>query len=268
MNDIELNNRIKKIDKEQILKLFEFNRKPELNNVIEKIKIESYSILTHNEKNIESYDLILIVNYNELTGYAFTSSRELKDRDLLTYQFCRFLSDEFKNLNEIILFNTFQDILKSTYEMFGFFCMNQYQLEELNNPLFILKNKKSVEQILTIEPVSFFKQIFNKKKTVENIEGIEKIYLFYDLNDNLFKVGNTKKTIEVRIKGVSEPTKKGKKPETYLISAWNASAKIEKEIHEEFKLKRKRGEWFDLNVRDLDKLNSNMKEYEMIKYYS
>lgn len=268
MSDIELNQRIKKINENEILKLFEFNKKPELNNVIEKIKRESYSILSHNEQNIESYDLLLIVNYNELTGYAFNSSRKLKDRDLLTYQFCRFLSEKFENLNEIILFNTFQDILKSTYEMFGFFCVNQYQIEKLNNPLFILKDKKSVEKILTIEPISFFKQIFDRKKTIENIDGIEKVYLIYDLNDNLFKIGNTKKTLEKRMKSISEPTKKGKKPEIYLISAWNASPEVEIKLHEEFKLSRKRGEWFDLNVRDLDKLNTNMNEYKMVKYYS
>tara|TARA_B100000929_G_scaffold155112_1_gene122878 strand:+ start:178 stop:891 length:714 start_codon:yes stop_codon:yes gene_type:complete len=216
VNTNELNKRIRKIDLEQVLKIFESNKKPELNNVIEKIRKESYSILAHDEKNIESYDLLLIVNYNELTGYALNSERKLKNRDIITYQFCRFLSEEFKNLNEIILFNTFQNLLKSTYEMFGFFCVNQYELKELNNPIFILKGKKAVEKVLTIEPISFFKLIFNKKSIIENEKGIEKIYLIYDLNDNLFKVGFTKKTIEERIKSISEPTIKGKKPDGYF----------------------------------------------------
>lgn len=265
MDTDELNNRIKKIDSEQILKLFELNKKPELNNVIEKIKKESYSILTHNEDNIEFYDLLLIVNYSELTGYALNSERNLKNRDIITYQFCRFLGEEFDNLNEIILFNTFQNLLKSTYEMYGFFCVNQYELKELNNPLFILKNKKSVEKVLTIEPISFFKLIFKKETTIENQTGIEKIYLIYDLNDNLFKIGFTKKTIEERLKGISEPTIKGKKPEIHLISAWNGSIEIEKELHKKFNSFRIRGEWFDLNVRDLEKLNEHMMKFERIK---
>lgn len=268
MNTNELSNRIQKIDSEGILKIFELNKKPELNNVIEKIRKESYSISTHNENNIEVYDLLLIVNYDELTGYTLKSERKLENRDIITYQFCKFLSEEFKNLNEIILFNTFQNLLKSTYEMFGFFCVNQYELKDLNNPVFILKNKKSVEKVLTIEPISFFKLNFKKEATIENQEGIEKIYLIYDLNDNLFKIGFTKKTLEKRIKGISEPTIKGKKPEIHLISAWKATIETEKELHKEFNLFRIRGEWFDLNIRDLEKLNKYMNKFEMIKYYS
>jgi len=40
-----------------------------------------------------------------------------------------------------------------------------------------------------------------------------------------------------------------------LISACNGSIKIERELYKKFNLFRTRGEWFDLNIRDLKKLN-------------
>ncbi|WP_187288265.1 GIY-YIG nuclease family protein [Zunongwangia profunda] len=54
-------------------------------------------------------------------------------------------------------------------------------------------------------------------------------------------------------------------PEIHLISAWNASMEIEKDLHKEFDLFRVRGEWFDLNIRDLERLNNYMLKFERIK---
>ncbi|ADF51852.1 putative helicase [Zunongwangia profunda SM-A87] len=40
---------------------------------------------------------------------------------------------------------------------------------------------------------------------------------------------------------------------------------IEKDLHKEFDLFRVRGEWFDLNIRDLERLNNYMLKFERIK---
>tara|TARA_R110002096_G_C14601496_1_gene722727 strand:+ start:112 stop:924 length:813 start_codon:yes stop_codon:yes gene_type:complete len=260
--------RIFKLTDDIILDIFKNNRKPELNNVIEGIRKESFQIFSTDEHSIEEYDLMLIVNYGVLEGYSLKSARKLKDRDLITYQFCRFLSENLPNQNEIILFNTFQNMLKSCYETFGILCIKEDEKSLFENSVVISKNKKSIENLLMINPINFFKSIFDEKGLIENKIGINKVYLMYDLQDNLFKIGYTSKTLEERVKGVSEATKRGKKPEIHIICAWNATRETEQKLQTEFIQFRKRGEWFDLTPRDLDRLKQSMKEHTIIKYNS
>lgn len=266
MKDIDrlLENRIYTWSSDTIFQLLDKTKNPNLNNVVERLEKRCFQILLKNENNIDEYDLVLIVNYDKLEGYSLKSNRFIENRDLLTYQFCRFLSESIPDQNEIILFNTFQNMLISTYESFGIFCITE-ELANLKNTTFILKGKKSVEHILVIERINFFRSFFERNESIENKTDLEKVYLMYDLDDDLFKIGFTRKTLDQRKKGVAEPTIRGKKPKIGVICSWNASTKIEKELQTKYNEYRKRGEWFDLNPRNLKELNNYMIEYPMIK---
>lgn len=55
-----------------------------------------------------------------------------------------------------------------------------------------------------------------------------------------------------------EKTLQAEEPDVVLIKKWIASAEIEKTLHLKYKLKRIRGEWFALEDKDLEEINSFM----------
>ena len=58
---------------------------------------------------------------------------------------------------------------------------------------------------------------------------------------------------------VREKTLQGEDPDTEIIALWNSPKSTEKELHNIFKEKRIRGEWFDLGISDLIEIKEKMK---------
>ncbi|HHT98805.1 MAG TPA: GIY-YIG nuclease family protein [Acholeplasma sp.] len=121
-----------------------------------------------------------------------------------------------------------------------------------------------MDYLLKINPIEFYRSIFEKENKIEDNEGISKLYLMIEGEKGYIKIGQTKNKLEVRRKGVAEPTLKAKDPKICILTAWKAPKEVEKKLHSNYKSKRKRGEWFDLKAIDLQEINEIMLSYEMI----
>lgn len=72
-----------------------------------------------------------------------------------------------------------------------------------------------------------------------------KIYVMIDKNTGYYKIGRSKKPL------VRESTLQSEKPTIELLFYFDATERLEKEIHIVFEHKRIRGEWFDLTEEDV-----------------
>ncbi len=73
-----------------------------------------------------------------------------------------------------------------------------------------------------------------------------KVYLMKDEHSGLYKIGRSINPLK------RERTLQSEKPQIRLIYSFNAYCKDEIDIHEKFKDKRVRGEWFSLNEDDIN----------------
>jgi hypothetical protein len=262
----DFNSRISFLPFNVIQSIYDEYRIIELNNVLEGFKTDFFTISFDKEVNLEEYTLIYIGGYDIIRGLTLKSGRYIKDRDLNTFRFAKAIEDEFPEKNSVTIFNTFQNKLRQTYENFGVLCVPEYIADIKEDLTFVLLNKpkKSVDYILQIDPIEFYRSFFDRKDKIQDKEGISKLYLMLEGEKGYIKIGQTKNRLEIRRKGVAEPTLKAKDPQIWIISAWEAPKEVEKRLHSEYNLKRKRGEWFDLRAIDLKEINTLMLNYKMI----
>lgn len=238
----------------------------ELNNVLEGFKSDFFSIALDEDESMEEYTLIYIGGSDEIRGLTLRSGRNVKDRDINTFRFAIAIENEFPEKNSIIIFNTFQKKLKEAYENFGIVCVPEYITTLGKELTFFLPNKPktAVDYILQIDPIEFYRSFFERKDKIQDKEDISKLYLMCEGEEGYIKIGQTKKSLKTRRKGVAEPTLKAKDPLIWIISAWEAPKEVEKKLHSNYNSKRKRGEWFDLRPVDLKEINEIMLTYKMI----
>lgn len=265
----DLNSRMCFLTFDFIQDMYNKNKLIELNNVIEGFESDFFTISLDKEDSLEKYTLIYIGRSVEIKGLSLSSGRNIKDRDLSTLNFAKAIENEFSENNSIHIFNSFQNMLKQIYESFGVVCVPEYIANQDTDKIFLLsKPKKSVDYLKLIDPIKFYKSFFERDTKISDEEGIPKLYLMLEGENGYIKIGQTKSKLEVRKKGVAEPTLKAKDPKIYLLSAWGAPKEIEKKLHSDYESKRKRGEWFDLRAIDLQKINEMMLKYEMIEIWN
>lgn len=262
----DFNTRLSFLSYDDILHIYNENKVIELNNVLEGFESDFFAISTDEKKNIEDYTLTYIGYSNEIKGYTLRSGRNIKDRDFNTLSFAKIIENEFPEKNAISIFNIFQTKLEQIYESFGILCLPENIATKEGNMSFILSNpKNSVDYLMTIDPLKFYKSFFERDIRTPDRGGISKLYLMLEGENGFIKIGQTKNKIEIRRKGVAEPTLKAKDPKIFVISAWIAPIEIEKTLHLKYEFKRKRGEWFDLRSSDLEEINRIMSTFEMIE---
>lgn len=261
----DFNSRLFFLSFDDIPDIYNKDKRIELNNVLEGFKSDFFAITTDVKGSIENYTLIYIGCSVEIKGVSLKSARNIKDRDLNTLRFAKVIENEFPEKNSIAIFNKFQDKLKQIYESFGIMCVPKYIVsQETQTPLLLPKHKTDVDYLLKIDPIEFYRSFFEKENKIEDKEGVSKLYLMLEGQKGYIKIGQTKNKLEVRRKGVAEPTLKAKDPKIYILTAWKAPKKVERKLHSVYKSKRKRGEWFDLRATDLQEINEIMLAYEMI----
>ena len=262
--------RIKILEYYDILSIYKNHRLVELNNVIEGFKSNFFTIVFQEENNIDEYSLIYIGNYDKLKGLVLKSGRKSTDRDLATFAFSKAVEDEFPEMNSITVFNTFQSMVKQTFESFGILCIPEYLANFSGEMTFILPNKpkSDVDYILEIDPIQFYRSFFDGHIKLSDENGISKVYLMVEGKEGFIKIGETQKKLNLRRRGVAEPTLMATEPIIKVISAWKAPKEIERELHLKYRLKRKRGEWFDLRLNDLIEINEFMSTYGIIEIES
>ena len=93
---------------------------------------------------------------------------------------------------------------------------------------------------------------YREREKIRKQEREEKrfIYLILNKRNGLYKIGLSINPI------TREKTLQSEEPEIEVIYTYKGGFKIEKEIHNTFKDKRVRGEWFKLKSEDLELLNN------------
>ena len=111
------------------------------------------------------YDLIFGTNENGLNGVVLHLDSTIKERDELTFMFAQSIADEYKELNIIDVFNTFQRSVRSMFEKYEYMTFNPQQFKDLPdpNPLIIAKGEKGLVPVLEIDRTAFYKGFFDNQ---------------------------------------------------------------------------------------------------------
>jgi hypothetical protein len=268
--NVDFTERIEVLGYYDIISFYRNYRFNELNNVIEGFKSDFFTIVIYEEESLDEYSLIYIGSNPELKGLKLKSGRKVKDRDLATFAFSKAVEDEFSEKNSISIFNTFQNIVKQTYENFGVLCIPE-NIVNLGAVMALIppnSSKTDVDSILQIDPIEFCRSFFDRRRKISDGNGFSKVYLMIEGDNGYMKIGETKTKLETRRRGVAEATLMATDPMIKVISAWKAPKEIEKMLHSKYHSKRRRGEWFDLKPIDLKEINELMLTYETIQIES
>jgi len=252
----QLSQRISSLSKEVIIELAERDDCPQIYSVVTNLFKEAFSVLYN---DVNDYHLVYIRKQNELKGYCIDLGLNVKYRSDSLSAFCVFLHEEFSELDEIVTFNTFQKALSILLEKDGYFTMplKEYLEIKQRNGVIMAKGKGLVP-IRFIDKMEMYNTIF-KGRTYEDVPNKEKVYLMFNANTAKIKIGHSRTMV------YRERTLQSKEPNINLICGWIAPKEVEKELHKEFKEKRVRGEWFNLNPRDLIAINDKMKKYKKVQ---
>lgn len=98
----------------------------------------------------------------------------------------------------------------------------------------------------------FSHHIFSNKKTKKTVLPKMFVYLMINHSNGYYKIG---RSANPRFR---ERTLQAQEPKVELIEFWEAAKKVEIDLHKIFKDKRLRGEWFELNMEDLNQVYSIM----------
>jgi len=247
------------LDENDILKINKEDPSAGVHNVISNINQHCFGV-----KILEGLDgqfeieMFYITNKKSLKGDIILLP--LKDRDyfdLLLY-FCFLLTDWHEDIDAISAFNTFQTKLRSGLEKSGFFTTTSFELEQFKNQNAVMLSTapKGIIKVDLINRTKYYRDFFNNNFKKQILENNEYVYLMLNDETGLVKIGYSKNPI------YREQTLHSKEPCVFLIAFWNCEKCIERELHQKFRLKRVRGEWFKLNFRDLREIELLMHMYE------
>jgi len=226
----------------------------DFNNVITGLEKQCFGLIELEGFKELHFQLFYIIRKEKLEGHIIELGINDDERDNLTFLFSKYLSQENSNLDLIDTFNTFQRQIRSFLEKYDYFTYNPSEFKG-SKPTIISKGK-GILAVLEINKTEFYKDFFNNRYLKEIQEDYEHIYLMLNSRNGLIKIGQSK------IPKFREKTLQSDEPEIHLISLWKAPKIVEKELHTEFKDKRKRGEWFSLTFNDLDLIKQKMVQYD------
>lgn len=254
--------RVYRFDEETIVKLNEIDFRTELNNVIIGRHEQVYTLSI--VKDFEDFqDIEFNISYITKTN-DILEGKVLKlflsdnsKRDKLTFLFAKYLSHEYKTLDFIDVFNTFQEKIASVLERYNYFTFNPWNFKDKYNhdPLQIVKGKKGIIPVIMFDKLDYYKHFFCDIKRPEPNENQNFVYLMFNIDTSFTKIGFSKNPYN------RERTLQSKEPNVYLLAAWEAPKSIEKQLHQKFEKKRQRGEWFLLSIVDLISIKQFMQQH-------
>lgn len=228
-----------------------------LNNVIVNINKECFGVVAIIESADYTIDLFYVANKEILAGDLLRLKLSDPDYVQLLFYFCQFLVIKYNDLDTIGTFNCFQLKLRAFLEKEGFFTTTTLELKRFEGQDFTMMSNapKGIKNLVLFDRVDYYRKYFNNNYSIR----IDKIknYTYLMLNDDtaLIKIGQSNNPC------YRERTLQSKEPKVHLIACWETPKTIEKDLHNMYKYKRIRGEWFRLNMTDLKKLAQFMIEY-------
>ena len=249
------------LTEEDISKMDEYDNSGAINNVLTGIAKQVYSIrLIEDTNNDVIFELFYIEQKDwKTSGYCLNVNLKWKNWDNVIFYFSRFLGQEYDGLDIVNTYNTFLSHTRTMLEKINFFTYTSEDVKKIapnkESITMMVKNKRNIIKIPFIEKETILETIFGQKKEY-NQNDKNKVYLMFNKRNQLTKIGISK-TPRKR-----EKTLQGEEPELFLAAVWEAPKKVEKELHHKFSKKRKRGEWFDLRIKDWHIINEYMSKYK------
>jgi len=246
------------LEEEAILNINEKFNSPEFNNVIVGLEKQCFSLWLMDDVEDIRYRLFYITSQNKLEGDLIELSVSIDYRDELVMFFSNFLAHNYKGLDPIDVFNTFQKQTRGMLEKLKYLTIASTELAKYSgqNPHIMAKDVKGIIPIKLIDKTEFYKEFFGNKSLIPETEDCDHLYLMLNKRNDYIKIGKSKKP------KFREKTLQGEEPDIDMITFWQAPSRVERELHKKFKEKRQRGEWFKLSFIDLRQIKEYMESYE------
>jgi|GEM_PF-620598 len=245
-----------RLEREDILVLDQEDNGP-INNVISGIAIHCYGVKFYDDHHGLLVEMFYINGKQELKGDIIRL--DVKDSDYyeLLLHFCVLLADNYKEVDAIGAFNTFQQKLRGFLEKREFFTVTSLELKPFKgqNAVMMSSASRGIIKLDFIDPKEFYRDFFDNIADQSVEKGKEYVYLMVNTDTALIKIG---KSIDPVYR---ERTLHSKEPSVHLIALWRCGQQVEKKLHAKFSHRRVRGEWFRLTLSDLTALEKMMVEW-------
>jgi Meiotically up-regulated gene 113 len=234
------------LSEDEILEINKKNPTADINNVIVGLCKHCFGIAVNEIGEELSFQLCYINGSDKLEGDALQLSLNSLYRDYLIFYFSGFLAHHYDDLDEIDVYNTFQNQMRSMLERFGYITVDSNTIDKFRNPTIIAAGVRGIIKVNFIDRLSLYRDLFSKFGIgISNEKNLDYVYLMLNKRNNYIKIGRSKNPSH------REKTLQSDEPDIELIVAWAGTPIMEKELHRLFHKKRKRGEWFNLQLNDI-----------------
>ena len=197
----------------------------------------------------------------KLKGYGLQISPKQERRNQFVSIFSVYIAKNFKDGSKRQVenvFNTFQDMQIVTFEQNGYDIIPE--LPNIKGSFAIKYSGKGIVHIPKITNETISSNKFDKEFFTTQIPKIDEhfVYLMLNRRNGYFKIGKSKSSRTLKNR---EKTLQSEEPDMIIVGLWIVKENYEKILHAEFKEKRLRGEWFNLDETDLDFLHNKMKKF-------
>ncbi len=242
-----LNKNCQFLREEDILEINKNDSGP-VSNVIRKLVPHCFGTVLFKDSAAHDYLLFYVNNEIELTGLICRLSFSHPLRNDVTYAFACLANKYFPFHTRLLrVFNNYQIQTITLAEKLGYITYGDENKDTYtsyidSNYLYIpLCNKPQA-----------IKQIFNQSLPTSYNMRLNYIYLMYNCRNDLTKIGRSISPLK------REKTLQGEDPELNIVAIWEKDKIYEKMLQDKFVSKRKRGEWFDLDVSDFITIKNYM----------
>lgn len=254
--DIRFEESVSVLSEESIFILCEQDNGP-LNNVVSGISKHCFGVRLFEEKSEVLVEMFYVNNEFGLAGELIRLNIEDSNYFELLLRFTSDLSQKYRDVDAIAAFNTFQTKLRGFLEKLGFFTVTTSELKPYfgENAFMVGGSKRGIKYIPIIDHTDFYRQFFNNTFELQIESGVDYVYLMVNCDSGSIKIG-TSSNPKFR-----EKTLQSQEPNITIVALWKCDKGVEKQLHEKFRSKRIRGEWFNLNFVELSELRNSMSEY-------
>jgi len=242
-------NKFYNLDKESILRMNQAYCDPRINNVVTRMHSHCYGLALLDDSRSIEYHIYYINGDQELVGNLLKLDINDPERDALTIVFSMHLADTF-NLDVLVTFNTFQDATRSMCEQLGYLTLTANELLPYKdkNATIVAKNVKGIIIVPFLFHADLYEFLFGPLLPINVQTGDSFVYLMHNKRNNLVKIVNKCNRVH------REKTLQAEEPEITMVAVWKASDELERDLHNRYKHKRLRGEWFDLTFKELKEI--------------
>ncbi|WP_158825686.1 GIY-YIG nuclease family protein [Mucilaginibacter lacusdianchii] len=237
------------------IEAFNANDNGPINNVMAGLDKHCFGVKL--EKDIKGLivSMFFIDGRKELNGDLIELRIGNQDYYGLLLRFCVLIARDYDDIDPVDAFNTYQKKLRGFLEKDGYFTVTNFELEPFTGKEAIMfaPTKKGIVKIDFIDKVTFYRDFFQNNHQIPS-DYSAFVYLMINTDSSLFKIGFS------RDPTYRERTLHSKEPCVYLVAKWPCHKAVEKELHQLYKGKRVRGEWFSLKFKDLTEIENFMNQ--------